>query len=226
MNTEKFLVKGVKRHYNGQEVLFEVESLQEHYEGLEIHDVDKISLNEVDYVRANDVNIDNAVEKEVLPEMKAPSGMTYEEAELLMAQGECIALPEWEGFWFRNIKTTETLVLTKEGEITNTPLDEFKERKDWITVIPNETQNQLIKDYFESLEQNREFDKEPLSYAPKTKIESQQLKADYVEVPADAVEEVKKEEEVNIPAELPKEEIAAPVAETPAPKAKKSTTKK
>ena len=74
--------------------------------------------------------------------------MKFKEADELRRIGECIALPEWSGFWFGNIKTEELLVLTKDGEILNTPLEEFKERDDWEVRIPNEVQQKLLEDYF------------------------------------------------------------------------------
>jgi hypothetical protein len=38
--------------------------------------------------------------------------MTYEEAENFL-EWELIALPGWKGFWFKDIKTNEVLVLTR-----------------------------------------------------------------------------------------------------------------
>ena len=52
MNKEKFLAKGVARKYENGEVLFEVASLHEHYEGINYHLVD---VNEDGFIRANDV---------------------------------------------------------------------------------------------------------------------------------------------------------------------------
>ena len=71
MNTEKLIAKGVKKHFNGQVVLFNVESLKEHFDGLQIHDTDVISILDsedeqlVEYIKAVDVNFDNAVAKDV-----------------------------------------------------------------------------------------------------------------------------------------------------------------
>jgi hypothetical protein len=71
MNTEKLIAKGVKKHFNGQVVLFNVESLKEHFDGLQIHDTDVISILDsedeqlVEYIKAVDVNFDNSVAKDV-----------------------------------------------------------------------------------------------------------------------------------------------------------------
>lgn len=157
MNTENLIAKGVEKHFDGQKVLFKVESLKEHFDGLLIHDSDILLIEEEAYVRVGDVNFDNATANEVAPkeeisQEETGSGITYEEAEILMGHGELIALPEWGGFWFKNIKTDEILVLTKEGEITNTPFDEFKERNDWTTVEATPEQQLLLDEYFASLE--------------------------------------------------------------------------
>lgn len=74
MNTEKLISKGVKKHFNGQVVLFNVESLKEHFDGLLIHESDIINISEsedeqsVQYVKIGDINFDNAVSKEVIAE--------------------------------------------------------------------------------------------------------------------------------------------------------------
>jgi hypothetical protein len=73
--------------------------------------------------------------------------LTFEEANEFLKIGECIALPEWSGFWFGK-KNEEILVLTKEGLILNTPDEQYKQRNDWKVVTPNETQQNLLKEYF------------------------------------------------------------------------------
>lgn len=154
MKSEKLIAKKVKHYFSAAEkqVLFEVKSLEEHYDGLLIHESDIIYLGEEDskigYVKEGDVNMDDAVSKEVAKEEEV-LGMTYEEADKLLKIGGLTALPEWKGFWFNNIKTDETLVLTKEGEITDTPWGICKERNDWQVVEATEEQDQLLRDYFE-----------------------------------------------------------------------------
>jgi len=49
-------------------------------------------------------------------------------------------------------KTDETLVLTKEGEITETPWEICKERNDWRVVEATDEQDQLLRDYFEKVD--------------------------------------------------------------------------
>jgi len=154
MKSEQLIAKKVKHHFNAAEkqVLFEVKSLEEHYDGLLIHESDIIYLGEEDskigYVKEGDVNMDDAVSKEVAEENESV-GMTYKEAEKLLKEGELIALPGWGGFWFYNFRNEETLVLTKEGEITDTPWEICKERNDWQVVEATEEQYDLVRDYFD-----------------------------------------------------------------------------
>lgn len=75
------------------------------------------------------------------------SDLTFEEAEKWLKKDLCIALPEWTGFWFKNIKTGETLVLTKDGEIVDTPHEIYKERSDWKVVKATDDQLKIISDY-------------------------------------------------------------------------------
>jgi len=174
MKTEQLVAKKVKHHFNQKlkQVLFDVISLEEHFDGLLIHKSDIIYLEEGElvngYVKAGDVNFDSAVSKEVI-EPKEVTGMSFEEADELRKVGKLIALPEWDGFWFGNIKTGELLVLTKEGEITDSPNDEFKTREDWIEVEATPEQKELLDKYFEYFDsltfiaedlKNKEFLKE------------------------------------------------------------------
>jgi hypothetical protein len=67
MNTEKLIAKGVKKHFTGKEVLFDVISLEEHYDGLQIHKSDILLIDEIEYLKAGDINDDEAKEKKVKP---------------------------------------------------------------------------------------------------------------------------------------------------------------
>jgi hypothetical protein len=58
---------------------------------------------------------------------------------------ELIALPGWKGFWFKDIKTNEVLVLTKEGDTRYWEI--CKERNDWVEAVATDEQNQLLS-YF------------------------------------------------------------------------------
>jgi len=163
MKSEQLIAKKVKHHFDQKlkQVLFDVNSLEEHYDGLLIHKSDIIYLEEGElvngYVKVGDVNMDDAVSKEFV-ETPVYLGMTYEEAEKLLKVGKLIALPEWEGFWFNNIKTDETLVLTKEGEITENPWEICKERNDWRVVEAKDEQDQLLRDYFEKADATLEIE--------------------------------------------------------------------
>lgn len=95
MNTEKLIAKGVEKHFDGQKVLFKVDSLQEYFDGLQIHESDIVEIQEevksdddgtekqfvaVQYVIAADVNFDNATANEVAP--KVESGVLVDEIEV------------------------------------------------------------------------------------------------------------------------------------------------
>ena len=230
MNAEQLILKGVKhRQYKGNLVL-QLESLKKHFDGLLIHDSDIVVIEEEnkEYIKVNDVNFDNAIPKEVVVEEEPAAettGMTYAEAEELMKLGKLVKLPEWEGFWFRNNVKEETLVLTKEGEVLDTPWDICKESNDWIEAEATPEQQQILENYFDSLKNPNKMieavvTEETLTHSPELVEEG--LKAGD-KVLVDANEE-----------EAPKEEVATdnaalvsetPVAEQPAPK-KRRTTKK
>lgn len=65
MNTEKMIAKGVEKHFDGQRVLFKVESLNEHFKGLVIHESDWVQVEDEAYVVLSDVNFDNATDNEI-----------------------------------------------------------------------------------------------------------------------------------------------------------------
>ena len=74
MNTEKLIAKGVARKWENGEALFNVESLHEHYEGINYHLVD---MTEDGFIKSSDVFGDDIREIEVVVEEKTP----YEESE-------------------------------------------------------------------------------------------------------------------------------------------------
>lgn len=67
MNTEQIIAKGVEKHFDGQEVLFSVESLNIHFDGLLIHESDFITVEgkEGNFVKVGDVSFDNATANKV-----------------------------------------------------------------------------------------------------------------------------------------------------------------
>lgn len=98
MNAEKLVVKGVRRHFDGKKVFFDVESLNEHYNDLLIHDSDIVDIEDVAYVSVEDVNFEHATENEVAREEEVPyelseegtvgivSTLTPEEADVLIKE--------------------------------------------------------------------------------------------------------------------------------------------
>jgi hypothetical protein len=100
----------------------------------------------------SDVNFDDARKELEWPE----------EAENFL-EWELTALPGWKGFWFKDIKTNEVLVLTKEGDILDTPWEICKERNDWVEAVATDEQNQLLRNYFASVEDIEVVDAEVLT---------------------------------------------------------------
>lgn len=98
-------------------------------------------------------------EKESITELKnTVESFGYKEAEKRMDVGKVVALPEWKGFWFKSHKdTSKTLVLTKDGEILETPHEEYKDREDWIEVEPTAEQSKILEDYWVSKEQYDDY---------------------------------------------------------------------
>lgn len=72
MNKEQLIAKGVKHAFNGKETLFQVESLNKHFDGLVIHEsdilTDEFEDQDDEYVKAGDINFDSATANEVEPE--------------------------------------------------------------------------------------------------------------------------------------------------------------
>ena len=205
MKAEKLIAKGVEKHFDGQQLWFSVESLNEHYKGVKYHESD---LDDEGFIKASDIFGDDIQEIEVEP---IELGMTYEEAKKLLEIGNLIALPEWKGFWFNNIKTGETLVFTKEGEILETPIDDFKERNDWIVVDATPEQEALLNEYWSSLEvlvpeieaeataktpeievkeEVVEFNEGSVSEVAETKVPDGLVKADYIDEAVETIEEI------------------------------------
>ena len=181
MKAEQLILKKVKHCQVKGKLLFDVVSLREHFDGLLIHKTDVIVAEEgelvKEYIKHGDVNFDNAVAKEVVREFDSEpiseesntkiegrvvqadykeetetTGMTYAEAEELMKLGKLVKLPEWEGFWFQNLLSNQVLVLTKEGEVLDTPWDICKERNDWVETEATPEQTKIIENYFAYLE--------------------------------------------------------------------------
>jgi len=81
-------------------------------------------------------------------ELPKTEKMTYEEAEKFLNDGKCIALPGWFGFWFKDMKSLETLVFAKTQEVLDTPYEKFKNQEEWFVVEPTVDQENIIADYF------------------------------------------------------------------------------
>lgn len=81
MNTEKMIAKGVEKHFDGQRVLFKVESLNEHFDGLVIHESDWVQVEDEAYVVLSDVNFDNATDNEIQRKSEVAEEEPYELSE-------------------------------------------------------------------------------------------------------------------------------------------------
>lgn len=77
--------------------------------------------------------------------------LSFAEAELAMDTGSLIKLPKWGGFWFKDITSGKTYVLTKEGEIVDNLEEEHKESNEWEIAEPTSEQEILLSDFFEKL---------------------------------------------------------------------------
>jgi len=64
MKTEKLIAKGVEKKFDGQQLWFSVESLNEHYKGVKYHESD---LDESGFIKASDIFGDDIQEIEVEP---------------------------------------------------------------------------------------------------------------------------------------------------------------
>lgn len=62
MKAEKLIAKGVEKHFDGQQLWFSVESLNEHYKGVKYHESD---LDESGFIKASDIFGDDIQEIEV-----------------------------------------------------------------------------------------------------------------------------------------------------------------
>lgn len=88
------------------------------------------------------------------PEIKS-NGFDYLQAEEKMDLGHPVTLPEWGGFWFKpHEDPSKTYVLTKEGEVLDTPHEEYKERKDWKIAEPTKEQEQILEKFWKKRQQN------------------------------------------------------------------------
>lgn len=65
MNTEKLILKGVETKLIGGRTFFKVESLNEHFDVLVIHESDWVQVEDEAYVVLSDVNFDNATDNEI-----------------------------------------------------------------------------------------------------------------------------------------------------------------
>ena len=64
MKAEKLIAKGVEKHFDGQQLWFSVESLNEHYKGVKYHESD---LDDEGFIKASDIFGDDIQEIEVEP---------------------------------------------------------------------------------------------------------------------------------------------------------------
>lgn len=58
------------------------------------------------------------------------TGLTFEEAQQALMNGNCIRLPEWRGLWFKSIDGT-IKAMTKDGNIEDAWASAFMDRRDW-----------------------------------------------------------------------------------------------
>lgn len=82
----------------------------------------------------------------------ATEKLTYKKAEELLQKGEYIKLPDWGGFWFKDKNSDKVMVLTKDGEVLDTPHDEYKSKRSWQKTKPTKEQLDIIDKHYGLLE--------------------------------------------------------------------------
>lgn len=104
---------------------------------------------------------DTGKEKESLKSTKkAPKGMTFSQAEAEMEKGVPVKLPEWGGFWFKKISGDGTIyVLTSDGQLLDSPRDEYKQRNDWQVAAPTDEQSAILEAFWEQKKASEEVAK-------------------------------------------------------------------
>lgn len=83
MNTEKLILKGVETKLIGGRTFFKVESLNEHFDGLLIHESDWVQVEDEAYVVLSDVNFDNATDNEIQRKYEVAEEEPIEEVEVI-----------------------------------------------------------------------------------------------------------------------------------------------
>lgn len=81
MNTEKLILKGVETKLIGGRTFFKVESLNEHFDRLLIHESDWVQVEDEAYVVLSDVNLDNATDNEIQRKSEVAEEEPYELSE-------------------------------------------------------------------------------------------------------------------------------------------------
>jgi hypothetical protein len=83
MNTEKMILKGVETKLIGGRTFFKLESLNEHFDGLLIHESDWVQVEDEAYVVLSDVNFDNATDNEIQRKSEVAEEEPIEEVEVI-----------------------------------------------------------------------------------------------------------------------------------------------
>lgn len=164
---EHLISKGVKKHFNGQVVLFAVASLNEHFEGLQIHDTDIVKIEQwendelvgtEEFIKASDVNFDGAVAKEVAP----IEDESYENSEEGIKGIVAELSPE----------EADTLIKGMNGGV------EFNDSEDLTKTDNSKISIELTEDI---LEDNPELVKEGFEIGEIITVDAQEVKADPIE---------------------------------------------
>lgn len=172
MNTEKLIAKKVKHNFNQKlkQVLFDVESLKEHFDGLLIHESDILYLEEDDviygYVKVGDVSFDNAVPKEVVEEVETQE-LEIEVEPIEVDETPNLSVDADFPTYEKDNSDLEVLEPKIESEATAETFDET------ITVDAEEV-------FVGISDEPSQFTKEPITEVAETIVEPQIVKADYV----------------------------------------------
>lgn len=114
MNTEKMILKGVETKLIGGRTLFKVESLNEHFDGLLIHESDWVQVEDEAYVVLSDVNFDNATDNEIQRDLEVEE-TPYEESEEGTVGIVSTLTPEEADYLIKEANTEIKVVELKAG---------------------------------------------------------------------------------------------------------------
>lgn len=240
MEKDNLIAKGVKHAFNGQTTVFEVDSLNEHFDGLQYHGSDIIDFEDGKYLKVGDINFSVAFSKEAKPVEEID--VTYED----LSETNLDDTPEEDpitGFDEDSLKAKLDAngikyeqIISKESpngiaiDLDSIPTGKTKEVIGW---IENTTSNTNESEDIKITPEDPAFGTEGIVYRKSVeeadaeiKLANENIKPeDITDSNNNSAEDKKEEVFENVPEEVKKEEaiISEEITES---KPKKSTKKK